>query len=65
MERDKNLISLMGSMQEVYLFVDIVQPMPSKIRPLEDVIGMILKQTIESVIFIREYTGHGFRGQAI
>src|ERR1700733_11588994 len=47
-------------MEDVYSFVDIAQDLPNKIRHLEDIIAKIVAQTIECVIFIREYTGHGF-----
>jgi hypothetical protein len=62
-DRDKKLISLVMTMEEVYSFVDAIQTVPNKLQLLEDVISKILKQTVECAIFIREYTGHGFGGE--
>ena len=47
-------------MEDVYSFVDITQDLPNKIQHLEDIVTKIVAQTIECVIFVREYTGHGF-----
>jgi hypothetical protein len=62
LDRDKDLIDLFMAMKEACLFVDEVQLVREKTNSLEKVIKDILKQTIESTIFIREYTGHGFGG---
>jgi hypothetical protein len=62
-DRDKKLIGLVTTMEEVYSFVDAIQTVPNKLQLLEDIIGKILKQTVECAIFIREYTGHGFGGE--
>jgi hypothetical protein len=61
-DRDTSLMELMESMQELYLFVDAVKAVPQKIDRLESIILMILRQTVECVVFIREYSGHGFGG---
>jgi hypothetical protein len=63
LDRDKSLMELMGSMQELYAFVDTVKAVPQKIDRLENVIFMILRQTVECVVFVREYSGHGFAGK--
>jgi len=49
-------------MDNVCSFVNDVRLIPNKLQHLSDVIGDILKQTVECAIFIREYTGHGFAG---
>jgi hypothetical protein len=50
-------------MDDLYTFVDSVQSFPNKIKKLEDIILKILTQTVECVMFIREYTGLGFSGK--
>ena len=61
--RDKKLVDLVTTMEDVYSLVDAVESDPSKIQGLEDTIMKILEQTIECSIFIREYAGHGFGGK--
>ncbi|KIM83017.1 hypothetical protein PILCRDRAFT_448868 [Piloderma croceum F 1598] len=46
-------------------FVDIIRALPNKLQLLEDIIDQTLKQTVECAIFIREYTGHRFRGRLV
>jgi hypothetical protein len=62
-ERDKKLIDLVMTMNEVYSFVDVIRSIPNKLQLLEDIIAKILQQTVECAIFIREYTGYGFTGE--
>jgi hypothetical protein len=47
-------------METVFSFVDTIRDFPNKLQRLEDIIADILKQTVECMIFVREYTGHGF-----
>jgi hypothetical protein len=63
--RDKKITDLIGTVKDVYSFVDTVKALPDKISILEDTIMEILKQTVECVFFIREYCGHGFGGMPI
>ncbi|EGO05416.1 hypothetical protein SERLA73DRAFT_149548 [Serpula lacrymans var. lacrymans S7.3] len=60
LDRDKKIEDLAAIMQDVYTFVDVVQSFPEKLAPLDDTIRKILAQTIECVMFIREYAGNGF-----
>jgi hypothetical protein len=55
-------MELMESMQDLYSFVDAVKAVPQKVDRLESIILTILKQTVECVVFIREYSGNGFGG---
>jgi hypothetical protein len=50
-------------MDNLYAFVLAVKELPAKIKHFEDVIGKIIKQTVECAVFIREYTGNGFVGK--
>jgi hypothetical protein len=50
-------------MEVLYSFVDAVQEVPSKLAQFEDIVKDILNQTVECAIFIREYTGQGFRSE--
>jgi hypothetical protein len=61
-ERDKMLVNLMKTMEDVYSFVEATDSFQRKVNLLEKTINKILKQTIECAIFIREYTGRGFGG---
>ncbi|KIM86542.1 hypothetical protein PILCRDRAFT_4470 [Piloderma croceum F 1598] len=63
--RKKKLIGLVMAMEEVYSFVNAIEAVPDKLQLLPDIIFKILQQTVECVIFIREYIGHGFGGQSI
>jgi hypothetical protein len=49
-------------MVEVYSFVEDLDFLSSKIKPLENVVQEIIKQTVECAIFIREYVAQGFSG---
>jgi hypothetical protein len=64
-ERDNKLIGLVMAMEGVYSFVNAIEAVPDKLQLLPDIICKILQQTVECVIFIREYIGHGFGGQSI
>lgn len=60
-QRDKKLVDLVTTMEDVYSFVDTIQSLPSKLELVDGIVAKILNQTVECAIFIREYTGHGFR----
>ncbi|KAJ7636261.1 hypothetical protein FB45DRAFT_1055732 [Roridomyces roridus] len=60
---DEKASQLVDTMVEVYSFVEDVDFLPAKIKPLENVIQLIVKQTVECAIFIREYVSHGFSGR--
>ena len=62
LDRDRTVVGLLDSMQNVYSFLDDIQAFPEKIKSLEDVIRAILQQTFECALFIQEYTGCGFAG---
>ncbi|KAF7352043.1 WD40 repeat-like protein [Mycena venus] len=57
-ETDAKLVQLVRTMGEVYSFLDALTPL-QKIAPLEDTLLLIIKQTTECAIFIREYTEKG------
>ncbi|KZP03056.1 hypothetical protein FIBSPDRAFT_969350, partial [Athelia psychrophila] len=66
---DEAVIALFNQMATLYVFVDDVEKLPSKIERLERTIVRVLEQTTECGIFFREYTDHGFiprlLGQAV
>jgi hypothetical protein len=51
-------------MEDAYSFVDAIN-IKEKVKVLEDTIMAILQQTVECVVFIREYSGRGFGGSHI
>jgi hypothetical protein len=57
-------VDLVNRMDDMYSFVDPIKNIPDKIKVLENTIMMILTQTVECAVFIREYSGHGFRGES-
>ncbi|KAF8578326.1 WD40 repeat-like protein [Ramaria rubella] len=59
-ERDVDIIQLVDDMKDVYSFVDATKELGKKIQLLEDTVSSILKQTVECVAFILEYSGKGF-----
>jgi hypothetical protein len=61
-ETDEKALQLVQAMVEVYSFVEDVDFLTSKIKPLEYVVQEIIRQTVECAIFIREYVMHGFSG---
>ena len=63
LERDKAVIELFKTMEDVYTFVDAIESLPSKLKLLEEIVGKILNQTVNCAIFIRAYTDHGFGGE--
>lgn len=63
MEIDVALIDLVKSMEDVYSFVEATESFQNKIVVLGKTIVHLLKQTVECVIYVREYTGHGFGGE--
>jgi hypothetical protein len=60
LDRDQSVVDLVSNMEALYSFVRPIQEFPEKLELLEDIIMDILRQTFECVIFLREYTGHGF-----
>ncbi|KAJ7235794.1 hypothetical protein C8J57DRAFT_1530491 [Mycena rebaudengoi] len=62
-ETDSKALELVQTMVEVYLFVEDLDFLSSKIKPLENVVQEIIKQTVECAIFIREYVAQGFSGR--
>jgi hypothetical protein len=52
-------------MEELYMCVDATRMLEDKAEIFEDTIMKILLQTVECVIFIREYCGHGFCGNIV
>ncbi|KIM86959.1 hypothetical protein PILCRDRAFT_293290 [Piloderma croceum F 1598] len=58
--QDTQLIGLVTTMEYIYSFVEASDSFQNKIQRLRTTIDEILKQTVECVIFIREYTDHGF-----
>jgi hypothetical protein len=64
-ERDRDVVKLAATMEDVFSFVDAIESFPEKLTVLEETILKILHQTIECSIFIREYTGNGFSGNLI
>ena len=63
LDRDAQLVGLVKTMEDVYSFVEASDSFQNKVHVLQKTIDRILKQTVECVIFIREYTGHGFGGE--
>jgi hypothetical protein len=63
LDRDAQLVDLVKTMEDVYSFVEASDSFQNKVHVLQKTIDRILKQTVECVIFIREYTGHGFGGE--
>jgi hypothetical protein len=49
-------------MEDVYSFVDDSKSFQNKVEVLENTISKILEQTVKFMVYIHEYTGHGFRG---
>lgn len=65
LERDRNVLALVAAMEDIYSIVEDSESFQNKLRSFEDTIKKIMTQTIECVIFVREYTGHGFAGTAL
>lgn len=63
MERDVELVNLVKTMEDVYSFVEVTKSFQNKIVVFGKIILCLLKQTVECVIYVREYTGHGFGGE--
>ena len=49
-------------MERVWTSVVASADLKERIKPLEDVLEMMVDRTIECAIFIRQYTAHGFSG---
>lgn len=52
-------------MEGVYTFVDDIKSFPSRLASQEETIKKIMSQTIECMLFIQEYSGHGFCGACV
>ncbi|KAG1813834.1 uncharacterized protein BJ212DRAFT_1482194 [Suillus subaureus] len=65
LDRDKRIGDLTNMMEDVYTFVDDVKSFPSRLAPQEEIIKKIMFQTIECMLFIQEYSGHGFGRRAL
>ncbi|KDQ09285.1 hypothetical protein BOTBODRAFT_117335, partial [Botryobasidium botryosum FD-172 SS1] len=59
LDRDDKIVRLIAQIGDLYTTVRALEG-TEKIRELESVIEVILQQTIECVLFIREYVGSGF-----
>ncbi|KAL0952820.1 hypothetical protein HGRIS_007045 [Hohenbuehelia grisea] len=69
LDRDAKVRSLLATMDNLYSFVNPLENLVKdheELHPsLENIVTSILKQTIECVLFIQEYSGLGFAGKAI
>ncbi|KAG1747702.1 hypothetical protein EDB19DRAFT_282546 [Suillus lakei] len=65
LDRDGRIADLTIMMEDVYTFVDDVKSFPSRLSSQEETIKKIIFQTIECMLFIQEYSGHGFCGRAL
>ncbi|KAG1879614.1 hypothetical protein C8R48DRAFT_648028 [Suillus tomentosus] len=65
LDRDKSIGELTDMMEDVYTFVDDIKRFPSRLASQEETIKKIMSQTIECMLFIQEYSGHGFCGRAL
>jgi hypothetical protein len=63
-DADYKLRKLVETMVQVYSFVSDTDFLPHKLQTLEDKALAIVKQTVECVFFIQEYTDHGFGGRS-
>ena len=61
LDRDAQIMNLVNVMEDTYSFVGAVD-IREKIKIFEDTVMSILQQTVECVVFIREYSGRGFGG---
>ncbi|KAF9059818.1 WD40-repeat-containing domain protein [Rhodocollybia butyracea] len=60
-ETDADVCRLVQTMADVYAFVKDIESASEKITRFAKTIDALVKQTEECALFIREYTGHGFR----
>lgn len=51
-------------MSDLWGLVKLSEHLEDKVRELEKTVSKIVDQTIECMIFIREYTSHGFFGMS-
>ena len=59
---DSNLVSLVKTMSDTYSKVDELKNLPDKIKSLEAAITLILQQSSECSLFVREYVYRSFTG---
>lgn len=66
LDRDTRIVGLVDMMKRLYSFVALLESMGDGDihSTLESVVHLILKQTIECVVFVQEYAVHGFIGRA-
>ena len=66
-ERDKKVVDLVATMENIFTFVDVLKEYPEKltVQPIGDTIDSILRQTVETALFIQEYSGRGFASEVI
>ncbi|TFY69235.1 hypothetical protein EVG20_g3230 [Dentipellis fragilis] len=69
LDRDAKVLDLVDTMGSLYSFVMPVQAMAEAKQtltgPLEKTIKDIMIQTIECIVFVREYSGHGFASRTV
>jgi hypothetical protein len=59
--RDQQVLDLVTIMEDTYSFTVSAAEL-GETPVLQDIVGQILKQTIECGYFIQDYTRHGFGG---
>ncbi|KDQ07880.1 hypothetical protein BOTBODRAFT_119418 [Botryobasidium botryosum FD-172 SS1] len=59
LDRDDKIVRLLAQIRDLYVTLRTLEDV-EKAPELEDIIEAILQQTIECVLFIREYVGSGF-----
>ncbi|KAJ7340801.1 hypothetical protein DFH08DRAFT_811980 [Mycena albidolilacea] len=62
-ETDGKIVQLVQKMAEVYTFAKDADSLSAAKKHLKDTVTTIVQQTAKCVIFVREYTGHGFLGR--
>ena len=63
LDRDKKIVELVAAVDELYSFVLATDSISQKIELLEDKIRTTIDQTVECILFVREYCGCGFAGK--
>ena len=66
LDHEEKIVNLLATMETLYSFVSTLESSRSDSETLQtsvkDVVQMILKQTLECILVIQEYSGHGFSG---
>lgn len=60
LERDKSILDLFSTMEDVYSFANDVEAIPSQLARFKDTAIKIMQQTVECCLFVQEYVGKGF-----